>query len=174
MSREPAAWDLAAFDEAVRRYRDKVHGLALSVLGSGRSAEAEDVCQEVFLTLYRSPPALRGDAVGSWIYRVAFNRAVDQRRRLLRRERLTREAPLPQGRGNLEDPAVRRERADHVRQAVDELPDLYRAAVHLFYWLGCDVQETAERLGVAPGTVKSYLFRARKLIDHKLAERGHA
>lgn len=170
-----AAGDPAAFEEVVHRYRSKVHGLALSVLGTWRAAEAEDVVQEVFVQLYRSLPSLRLESgIGTWIYRVAFNRAVDHRRRLERQGRLAREDPLPEAAAPAEDPALRHEREAHLRQAVDELPDLYRASVLLFYWLDYDVQEIADRLGVAPGTVKSYLFRARRIIDRKLKEKGHA
>lgn len=164
----------AAFEEVVHRYRSKVHGLALSVLGTRWAAEAEDVAQEVFVQLHRSFSSLRLEsAMGTWIYRVAFNRAVDHRRRLERRDRLARESAWTEEAGPCEDPALRHEREAQVRQAVDELPDLYRSAVLLFYWLDCDVQEIAERLGVASGTVKSYLFRARKIIDRKLTEKRH-
>jgi RNA polymerase sigma-70 factor (ECF subfamily) len=57
-------------------------------------------------------------------------------------------------------------------ECVGELPDLYRSVIHLHYWMGCGIGEIAEYLGAPPGTVKSYLYRARRRLEQRLAERG--
>jgi RNA polymerase sigma-70 factor (ECF subfamily) len=59
-----------------------------------------------------------------------------------------------------------------VRDCVERLPDAQRSAVRLHYWLGETVDEIAVLLGTRPGTVKSWLFRARELVARCLASKG--
>lgn len=74
--------DQKAFAELVRRYRDRVFRLSVSILGKGFVPEAEDVAQEVFLKIHHSLQSFRGEAqFGSWIYRVTFNHAVNVKER---------------------------------------------------------------------------------------------
>ena len=70
--------DQQAFAELVHRYTAPVFRLAVSILSQGFAAEAEDVTQEVFLKVHYAIASFRGDAeFSSWIYRVAFNHAVN-------------------------------------------------------------------------------------------------
>jgi RNA polymerase sigma-70 factor (ECF subfamily) len=55
---------------------------------------------------------------------------------------------------------------------VAELPEVYQSALRLHYWLGASVSEIAELLDAPENTVKSYLHRARRLLQARLAERG--
>jgi RNA polymerase sigma factor (sigma-70 family) len=75
--------DQEAFAELVRRYREPVFRLALSILGAGFSGEAEEVAQEVFLRVYHALTTFRGEAqFSSWIYRIAFNQALNLKARV--------------------------------------------------------------------------------------------
>src|SRR5579862_2067680 len=74
--------DQQAFGELVRRHGDLVFSLAVSILGQGRVPEAEDVTQEVFLKVHRALESFRKEAeFKSWIYRIAFNEAVNVKSR---------------------------------------------------------------------------------------------
>ena len=55
--------------------------------------------------------------------------------------------------------------------AIARLPEMYQTVLRLYYWLECPVDEIAEYLGAPSGTVKSYLFRARKKLQRELEER---
>jgi len=66
----------------------------------------------------------------------------------------------------------RRNRA--LLESIDELPDVYQSALRLHYWMGTSVADIAIMLGVPENTVKSYLHRARKLLNAMLRERGFA
>lgn len=172
----PSTADEAAFAEIVRLYREKVFRLAVSILGQPFAPEAEDVAQDVMLRVHGSLPGFRGEStLGSWIYRIAFNHALNVKARMrFRAPHLSDEVlatapssergPLDQ----LED--SRRQRA--VLECVGELPEVYQSALRLHYWLGASVSEIAEMLDTPENTVKSYLHRARKLLHAMLSQRG--
>lgn len=166
----------APFDELVARHRDRVFRVALSVLGPGSEADAEDVAQETFLRLHRSLSTgrarFRGESrIGTWLYRVAFNLAVDLTRKRVRRGETAGDetlGTLPAG----DDPhgsARSAERARSVARLLSTLPESHRAALHLHYWMGHTVVEIAELLDVPPGTVKARLHRGRKKLREALS-----
>lgn len=87
--------DEQAFEELFRRHRDQVFRLALSILGQGFAIEAQDVVQEVFLRVHHALASFRGEAeVGSWIYRITFNQAVNVKARARYRRPHVDEAAL--------------------------------------------------------------------------------
>jgi RNA polymerase sigma-70 factor (ECF subfamily) len=180
--RSPARADDAieaagGFDALVARHRDRVFRVALSVLGPGGEADAEDVAQEAFVRAYRRLGTFRGESrLGTWLYRVAFNLAVDQRRRRGRQGPTAGEEALdtlPAADGDPHRAAREGESARLVRRLLEDLPETQRAALHLHYWMGHTVAEIAELLGAAEGTVKSHLHRGRKRLRAALdAEEG--
>ena len=75
--------DERTFAELVRRYRDRVLRLSVSILGQPFAAEAEEVAQEMFLRVHHALATFRGESqFGSWIYRIAFNQAVNLKARV--------------------------------------------------------------------------------------------
>jgi RNA polymerase sigma-70 factor (ECF subfamily) len=145
--------------------------LVASVLGPYSGADAEEVSQEVFLRLYRKIRQFTGQAgFGTWLYRIAYNLAIDWRRRA--RFRLPHVSVeeirgLASSSDPLED-VLTKETKDLVALAMEDLPDLYRTTLYMHYWLERPVEEIAELMGIPEGTVKSQLFRARKLLKDKL------
>jgi len=168
--------DDEAFAEIVRRYRGPVFRLAVSILGQAFEADAEDVAQDVMIRVHHALGSFRGEArLSSWIYRIAFNQALNVKARARYRaphvsDRALEATPLDD-RGpldRLQDEARRRA----VLACVEELPDVYQSALRLHYWLGTSVSDIAIMLDAPENTVKSYLHRARKLLHAMLAERG--
>jgi RNA polymerase sigma factor (sigma-70 family) len=168
--------DEAAFAELVRRYRDRVFRLAVSILGQGFVGEAEEVTQEVMLRVYHSLASFRGEArFGSWIYRIAFNQAVNLKGRVRYRAPHVSDETLASTASHEANPhdqlqAARRNHA--LLECVAELPEVYQSALRLFYWMGASVAEVSALLDVPENTVKSYLHRARQLLHAMLHERG--
>lgn len=172
--RRAAKGDEDAFAELYRRHQGALYRYALRMTGSAWSAE--EVVQEVFMTLIRDPErydAERG-AVAAFLFGVARNRVMKHL------ERAPKELPLEEpgedGRISNEPvevltPAVwaeRSERAERVRDAVLSLPAEFREAVVL-----CELQELsydeAARLSGCPiGTIRSRLHRARALLLARL------
>jgi RNA polymerase sigma-70 factor, ECF subfamily len=168
--------DAAAFAELVRRYRGPVFRLAVSILGQAFAPDAEDVTQDVMVRVHHALRGFRGEArFGSWIYRIAFNRALNVKARARYRaphlsDQALATAPSPDRGPDDQLQDERRRRA--VRACIDELPEVYQAALRLHYWLGADMREIAALLDAPENTVKSYLHRARRLLRAMLTERG--
>jgi RNA polymerase sigma-70 factor (ECF subfamily) len=151
--------ELSAFETIFDRHGSVAYSLAYRVCG--RSAVAEEIVQEAFLSLWRSraryDPA-RG-SVRSWLLLVVHNRAVDALRRtragagdLARDPILADRRPAPELTESL---AVGREEARRVRQALDDLPNEQRQVIELAYFAGLTHVEIAQRIGLPVGTVKS-------------------
>ena len=169
--------DEGAFAELVRRYRDPVFRLAVSILGQEHAPEAEDVAQDVMLRVHHALRTFRGEAkFASWIYRIAFNQALNAKARARHRvphvsDEVLAEEPAKDRGPDDRLAADRRQKA--LLAAVHELPDVYQSALRLHYWLGASMSEIAALLDTPENTVKSYLHRARKLLHAHLAERGY-
>jgi RNA polymerase sigma-70 factor (ECF subfamily) len=168
--------DEAAFAEIVRRYRGPVFRLAVSILGQAFAPDAEDITQDVLLRVHHALASFRGEStLGSWIYRVAFNQALNAKARVRYRAPHVTEQALAATASPDRGPHERlhdERRKQAVLACVDELPDVYQAALRLHYWLGASVSEIAIMLDAPENTVKSYLHRARRLLHAMLAERG--
>ena len=170
------AADEAAFAELVRRYRGPVFRLVVSILGQAFAADAEDVAQDVMVRVHQALPTFRGEArFGTWVYRIAFNQALNVKARARYRMPHQGDQTLDTMPATDRDPHERlqddrRQRA--VIECVNELPEVYQSALRLHYWLGASMSEIAEMLETPENTVKSYLHRARRLLHAMLAERG--
>lgn len=160
--------DAEAFAQLYDRYADLVYSVALRVLAD--PALAEDITQDVFLRVWRTPTAYdaaRGRFV-SWLVSVARNRAVDEvRMRGRRRVREVGDATAgedpPDGRA--EDPQLAVQiQADRlaVRRALRLLPEDQRVAIELAYFSGLTQQEIAEQLQQPLGTIKTRTRLAMK------------
>jgi RNA polymerase sigma-70 factor (ECF subfamily) len=161
------AGDVGAFEELMRAHEDRVFAVCLRML---RDREAAlDAAQETFITVFRKVDRFAGhSAFSTWLYRVAVNTCYDQSRRRTRRQT----SPLPEGRDPVDHQAVSELEAVELRPDVERalaaLPAEFRAAVVLADLEGLDLQTTADILGVPIGTVKSRVFRGRRLLAENL------
>jgi RNA polymerase sigma-70 factor (ECF subfamily) len=170
------AGDLAAFEALVRRYQERVYRLLFRMLGS--AADAEDAAQETFLNLHRHGRRFRGEArFSTFVYRVAANTALNRRRTLGRsRARVERFAELqavgherPEGPPGPDQAALGRELSERVHRALGTLPEKLRLPLVLFDIEGLPYAEVSTVLGLAEGTVKSRIHRARLALRERLA-----
>jgi RNA polymerase sigma-70 factor, ECF subfamily len=149
--------DAAAIRELYRRYAPRVHAVVRRLAGD--DALAEDWAQDAWVRAFRALPAFRGDArFSTWLHRIAVNSALHGRR--WRDRRVSREAPLEQEReasGRTDHVALR----ISLQRALDELPEGMRQIVVLHDVEGYTHEEIGELLGIAAGTSKSQLFKAR-------------
>ncbi len=157
------AGEVEAFEELMRAHEDRVFAVCLRML---RDREAAlDATQETFITVFRKADRFSGRAAfGTWLYRVAINTCYDVSRRTRRKQIF----PLPEGL----DPSDPTSGDDF--SAVEVRPDIeaalgalsaeFRAAVVLTDLEGLSLEDVAEILGVPLGTVKSRVFRGRKLL----------
>jgi RNA polymerase sigma-70 factor (ECF subfamily) len=137
-------------------------------------ADAEEVVQDVFVSLYRNIDDFQGRcAFSSWIYRITYNCALMKMRSFKRRLRREQQS-IGLGCCNTEDlcPTVEehfinRESLGLARDIVDSLPESFKAIFWLRDISGLSGAETAEMLGLSPAAVKSRLHRARAMIRKK-------
>ncbi len=171
-----AAGDEAAFTALVERHRDRVFRLAVSILGQAFVGEAEEVTQEVFLRVHSALKSYRGEAkFGTWLYRVTFNQTINLKARVRFTAPHVGDDVLAERPSADPDALARLEKARRdtvVQECIARLPEAYQSALRLHYWMGESVAEIAMLLDVAENTVKSYLFRARQLLQSMLKERG--
>ncbi len=168
MDRELAArcrrGEAGAFEELYKRHGRRVYTLAYRMTGS--AADAEDLTQDVFLRAHRSLDSYRGEAaLGSWLHRLTVNACLDYARgKHGRRQRATDttadiEAVEAAGRGPWR-PGTALDPID-LERAVSQLPPSYRRAFLLHDVEGLEHHEIAEALGIAEGTSKSLVHKAR-------------
>lgn len=155
--------DLAAFESIYRTHAGRLYSVCCRMLGN--TADAEDLLQDVFLTAHRKLDSFRGEsALGTWLYRLATNLCLDYlRSRGARSTQLTGtlddEPGLADGRtGRLAERTV--DRMD-LERALAQLPEGCRTAFVLHDVEGLEHREVAEVLGIAEGTSKSQVHKAR-------------
>ncbi|HTU93277.1 MAG TPA: RNA polymerase sigma factor, partial [Gemmataceae bacterium] len=158
--------DESAFAALVRRHGRMVLGVCRRVLGHVQ--DAEDAFQATFLVLARKAPSLRnGEAVGNWLYGVAYRTALEAKTQNARRR--SREQPLD----NVPSPEVAAEEPRDwlplLERALNSLPERYRTPLILCHLEGRSRQEAARQLGLPEGTLSSRLATARKLLAKRLA-----
>lgn len=168
MDRELAArcrrGEAGAFEELYRRHGRRVYSVAYRMTGS--AADAEDLTQDVFLQAHRRLDSYRGEAaLGTWLHRMTVNACLDYARgKQGRRQRATDavadlEAVEAAGRGPWK-PDTALDALD-LERAVSQLPPSYRRAFLLHDVEGLEHHEIGEALGIAEGTSKSLVHKAR-------------
>lgn len=173
-----AAGEQAACAELVSGHERMVYQLALHLLGD--RDEALDLSQEVFFSVFRTIGSFRGQsALKTWIYRIAINQARN-RQRWWRRRHKADQVSLDQhvaAHGDLRQPGehtspdrayARKELAEKLWTALDRLPFDQRTVIVLREIDGLSYDDIAFSLGVAVGTVKSRLTRARQTLRQQL------
>lgn len=166
--RRAQAGDAAAFDALYESHVDRVFALCLRMTADERRAEG--LTQEVFVKAWRSIGTFRGEsAFGTWLHRIAVNTVLDDRKRRGRRPAQLSAVPDElHERGNAGEGEA--ERRLELERAVASLPERARTALVLHGVEGYSYEEVAEMMGVALGTVKSHIHRARALLVERLEE----
>ncbi len=175
--------DEKAFQQCVKLYQTKVYGLVYRMLGS--QAEAEDVSQEVFVTVFKSIDSFRGDSkFSTWLYRIAANHCKNRIKYLKRRAHKQT--------GELDDAAEREllgsssstlgqqqaspvealeglQLGSIVQRAITKLDEEHRLLLVLRDVEELSYEEIMQVTGLAEGTVKSRLHRARLVLKEEIA-----
>jgi len=176
-----------AFDEIVSRYSDRIYGFAFRI--TRNTSDAEEVFQEVFLTLTKKLDTFRGESkFSSWLYRVTVNASYMYLRSQKKHESnisLENYAPYDDkgtlmGRIMYKDWSSRpdiliysKEALIIIDESINELPESYRTVFHLRDIEGLSNEEVADILEITVPAVKSRLHRARLFLRDKLSDYFH-
>jgi RNA polymerase sigma-70 factor (ECF subfamily) len=177
------ARDLDAFEELLSHYERPVYSLCFRVLGDAE--EARDAAQETFLKIYKGLTGFRGECgLKTWIYRIAINQAMNQRR-WWRRRHLDETVSLDLSRGesdvtlgscipsNIASPeqdAMCSERERRLMRALAEIKQEYRVALVLREIEELSYEEISDTLGISIGTVKSRIARGREELRRRVKD----
>jgi len=168
--------DEAALGDLYQQFGGMVFGLARRVTRSEQAAE--DVTQEVFLTLWERPETFDPSkgSLRAWLGTIAHRRSVDWvRREVARRERQRRDAAEMRPSPDIEEEVIGLAMAERVREALRGLPEEQRVAILLAYFEGQTYREVARTLGIPEGTAKSRmrlgLHRIANALEGEVAER---
>ncbi|PEN13283.1 hypothetical protein CRI94_11630 [Longibacter salinarum] len=162
-----------AFQDLVETHKKRVYYLALDLTGNHH--DAEDLAQEVFIKAFRAMDSFRGDAkVFTWLYRIAVNTHLNRRRKKAVRhmhlkEDFDREVDDSGALPDTDEQAQRQQMQSHIEASLEALSPRERSAFVLKHMNGLTIKDTAAAMDVAPGTVKSLLYRATRKLRDELA-----
>jgi len=159
-----------AFDRLLPEFQNKVFRLAYAMLGE--AGAAEDMAQDVFIRIWKALPGYRGQsAVATWIYAITRNACLTALRKAGVKQEMSMEEPgvsraaeeigLAAGRGATADIDVLR--------FLGQLPEKHQQVLRLYYLEEKSYEEVARLLEWPMGTVKVYLYRARKELAEAVA-----
>ena len=157
--------DASAFEELYRQHAKRLYNLAYRMLGN--AADAEDLLQDIFLLAHRKLGSFKGQsALGTWLYRLATNQCLDHlRSKAARTAQLTASLDEETPHGRRFEPVAAPTGSSitslDLERAIAQLPEGCRAAFVLHDVEGLEHKEVAEVLGIAEGTTKSQVHKAR-------------
>jgi RNA polymerase sigma-70 factor (ECF subfamily) len=162
--------DQTAFAELMRQQHERVFRLVYSIVRN--DADARDVSQEVWVSVWNQLAEFRGDSrFTTWLHPIAVRRALDH----LRKRRRWYERFLPFETSGVSKTAVANESTESIsdqaaaaRQALEALPPRQRAVLALRELEGLSYEEIAAAMKIPAGTVMSRLYHARRMLARKL------
>lgn len=173
--------DLSAYEELVNRYKNSVFAIVYRMVGQYQ--EAEDITQEVFISVYEKLYQFdTSKRFSPWLYRIATNASISMLRRkkkvvMLNFDETYAQSPDPApDEFNPEHAYERQELREEIQKAIAELPESYRVVIALRYQSDLNNQEIAEILGISKENVEVKVHRARKalrgILQKRWGERG--
>lgn len=166
--------DDRAFGKLVVKYQRLVSHIVFRMIRDG--GDQEDVCQEVFLKVYKSLKSFRGDSkLSTWIGKITYNRCVDYLNRkkipLMDDDYESAAGYIPDENAAPDIMAEAGEISQMLQAEIGKLPPLYRAVVTFYHLDELTYAEIGDIMKLPDGTVKSYLFRARRLLKERLVSK---
>lgn len=151
-----------AFSELVRRHQHIVFNVACRFMRD--AAMSEDMAQEAFLKGYRLLKGFRGDcSFSTWMYRVTCSVCLTELNKRKRRKEVALETEHTKGMAVYPDENI--DMPEHIRRCIAKLPKRYATIITLYYLEGLPYDEIVEIMQVPMGTLKTWMFRARKQLS---------
>lgn len=168
------AGDIDEFNEIIEQYKRLVSHIIFKMVSN--NYDREDLCQDVFIKVYQNLGSFKYESkLSTWIARIAYNRCINflEKKKIplfddiVENEGIT----LDSMEGNIKTPETvteERDITDILKNEIDCLPKQYRIIISLYHLDDMSYNEIGKITGLPDGTVKSHLFRARKLLKDRL------
>ncbi|WP_267879779.1 RNA polymerase sigma factor [Pontibacillus marinus] len=146
----------------IERYKSHLFKVIYGVVRDEQ--EAEDITQETFIKMMDALPSYQSQGFKTWISRIAFNKAIDAKRKKQRQKEVVGhdEQKDSQTRGSAEHEWLQQEKITSVAKSIEQLPETYQGVVKAYYIHGKSYQEIAKDHHIEEKTVEMRLYRARK------------
>jgi RNA polymerase sigma-70 factor (ECF subfamily) len=167
---QAAQGDYDAFAQIVRVYKNRIAALGMGFFKN--LTDTEDFVQDVFIKIFTGLKSFRGDSrFSTWITRIAYNTAINALNRRKVYESIASEDLLVDDAANPEEQEIRRVSGEALLEAVRDLPEQHALCIDLFFFHGMSHKEISDLTGLPVNTIKSHIFRAKKLLRDKLTEK---
>jgi RNA polymerase sigma-70 factor, ECF subfamily len=151
----------------IKKHERAVYGMGMSFFHNAE--DASDFTQEVFLKVFNNLSRFEGRSrFSTWLYKIAYNTAVNGVTRMKEYKSLT-EDEIKCDNDTPERKLLRKLACDAVLSAVIELPERFRVCIDLFFFYDRSYEEIEAITGYPVNTIKSHVFRAKKILREKLA-----
>ncbi len=163
--------DVEAFGELVLKYQNRVFSLGLSFL---RNVEdSEDFCQDVMLKAYQALPTFKmKSSFYTWLMSIAYNMAVNSKKKKEHFTLSIEDFEFLSPDLTPEEKFIRSLLQRAILEAVQDLPEKYKVCIELYFFYDVSYQEIEAITNLPQGTIKSYVFRAKKLLRRELEKEG--
>lgn len=159
--------DNSAFAELIRRYQKKVHALGISFFKN--TADTEDFVQEVWIKVYTKLSLFRREAqFSTWLMRIAYNTAVNSVNRRKEYLPLNEDFDIADNALGPEERQLRKITMQAVQQSMKGIPAHFAICLDMYFFYGMAYNDISEVLDIPVNTIKSHIFRAKKLMKQKL------
>lgn len=168
LARAAADGDMRAFEGLYRRHCGRIHGVIQRLVG-GQGVRAEDLTQEAFVRAWQALPQFRFEsAFSTWLHRLAVNTALMELRSRRAQPQFDEDEDRIEDLGMADSAGHQTALSLDLERAVATLPPRARAVLVLYDVEGWKHEEIAAELGMAVGSSKAQLHRARHLLRERL------
>lgn len=171
--KKAANGDKEAFRIIVEQYKNLVYAVCKNIVKD--TYEAENLTQETFLQVYKSLHKYEYKGFKNWIGRIAVNKAIDYKRRLVSKQEneikyIDEMEYLPDNKASIQDRLIEEERKREVICCCNELPHKYKSVIKKFYIENKSYKEIAAEENISTKTVETRLYRGKSLLRKKIEE----
>jgi len=162
--------DAGAFEEIIRSTEGLVAQIVFKMVKN--IEDRRDVAQDIYVRVYRGLPGFRYQSkLSTWIARISYTTCLNylEKKRLVLSDTFPEDPGMDREAGQEPETLIFKKQLSGILQAeMDKLPPVYRTVLVLFHQEGLHYEEIVQITGLPEGTLKSYLFRARKALKEKL------
>ncbi|MDR2601500.1 MAG: RNA polymerase sigma factor [Spirochaetaceae bacterium] len=158
----------ALYRVLIQKHEQRVFALGVSFFHNTEAAA--DFVQDVFLRAYRKLDQFEGKSrFSTWLYSIAWRSAVNQKDRVKEYQSIA-DVEYESEYDTPEESSIKNVMREAVRNAVDDLPNKYKVCIDLYFFYDRSYQEIETITGYPVNTIKSHVFRAKKILKEKLAD----